>query len=225
MYTIDLEAVLQMVEIKPHEELLADGALTLFDEHTGRAAFVSHQWVAKHHPDPDHKQFRTLQDALQSISSGVTQISVDVVTEIIFGKSPRITQSFDVADLHIWYDYFCCPQHELQGDPSQSQHGELAKAINSIPAYVAKCQVMFVLCPVIDSCDNTTTLSPSSWAGRGSQMLLVSALVFSCLSLQQIFGGPSCLAWQRQRSCGAKVGGAGSRGLSKNVLEMAPSSW
>mmetsp|Transcript_57647 Transcript_57647/g.119148 ORF Transcript_57647/g.119148 Transcript_57647/m.119148 type:complete len:444 (+) Transcript_57647:3-1334(+) len=29
------------------------------------------------------------------------------------------------------------------------------------------CRVMFVLCPVIDSCDNTTTLSPSSWAGRG----------------------------------------------------------
>ena len=51
MYTIDLVVVLQMVKIKPHEELLADGALTLFDENTGRAAFVSHQWVGKHHPD------------------------------------------------------------------------------------------------------------------------------------------------------------------------------
>ena len=40
-------------------------------EHSGRslgnAAFVSHQWVGKDHPDPESKQLRVLQDALQRI--------------------------------------------------------------------------------------------------------------------------------------------------------------
>ncbi|CAE7694981.1 unnamed protein product [Symbiodinium sp. CCMP2592] len=167
MYTIDLAAVLRMVKIKPHEELLADGALTLFDEHMGRAAFVSHQWVAKHHPDPDHKQFRVLQDALRNILSGVTQISLDVVTELIIGKSPKMACSLHPADLHIWYDYFSCPQKENRRDASQTYDSDLAKAISSIPAYIAKCQLMFVLCPVIESCEGRTMLGPSSWANRG----------------------------------------------------------
>ncbi|CAE7039397.1 ANK1 [Symbiodinium sp. CCMP2456] len=167
MYTIDLAAVLQMVKIKPHEELLADGALTLFDENTGRAAFVSHQWVAKHHPDPDHRQFRVLQDALRNILSGVTQISVDVITELIIGKSPKMTHSLHPADLYIWYDYFSCPQKENGRDASKRYDSDLAKAISSIPAYIAKCQLMFVLCPVIESREGRTVLGPSSWANRG----------------------------------------------------------
>ena len=57
MYTVSMAAVLQMQAVKPHEELQENGTLTVFHEGMGRAAFVSHQWVGKKHPDPEHKQF------------------------------------------------------------------------------------------------------------------------------------------------------------------------
>lgn len=46
MYTVSLQVLLEMVDIKVHEELLAEGSLVIFDETRGKAAFVSHQWVA-----------------------------------------------------------------------------------------------------------------------------------------------------------------------------------
>ena len=68
MYTVLLPTVLDMAEIRPHEELKADGLLTLFREDMGKALFVSHQWVGSMHPDPEFKQFRVLQDALRNVA-------------------------------------------------------------------------------------------------------------------------------------------------------------
>ena len=47
MYTVPLHAVLQMVEIEPHEELKAKGLVIEFDKNLGNAAFVSHQWLGR----------------------------------------------------------------------------------------------------------------------------------------------------------------------------------
>ena len=46
MYTVRLEVLLEMVEVKAHEDLRAEGKLVEFHEKMGKAAFVSHQWVS-----------------------------------------------------------------------------------------------------------------------------------------------------------------------------------
>ena len=58
------------MQVEPHEELKQKGLLVDFEESLGNAAFVSHQWVGKQHPDPEAKQLRILQDALQCLGLG-----------------------------------------------------------------------------------------------------------------------------------------------------------
>ena len=48
MYTVRLQVLLKMVEVKAHEDLRAEGKLVEFYEKMGRAAFVSHQWVSNY---------------------------------------------------------------------------------------------------------------------------------------------------------------------------------
>ena len=44
-FTVALEALLRMAEVRPHEELMAAGLLVEFRSRIGKAAFVSHQCV------------------------------------------------------------------------------------------------------------------------------------------------------------------------------------
>eukprot|EP00439_Symbiodinium_sp_Y106_P051703 s4066_g6.t2 len=69
MYTVAADVLLKMTKVEPHEKLkaggkfafesLAWGQLVDFSDGLGRAAFVSHQWLTKQHPDPDFQQMRT----------------------------------------------------------------------------------------------------------------------------------------------------------------------
>ena len=155
MYTVPMAALLQMTEVKPHEALKSDGVLAIFDASMGRAALVSHQWVGHHHPDPDCKQFRVLQDALRNIFAKQTAICPDVMTEVLFGRSKGIdAKEFTGHDMYIWYDYFSCPQLEHQFGCSGHQ-SQLSRAIDSIPAYVSKCALLLVLCPVTETPDRS----------------------------------------------------------------------
>ena len=36
----------------PHEQLLADNSLVIFDQSLGQAMFVSHEWSGRSHPEP-----------------------------------------------------------------------------------------------------------------------------------------------------------------------------
>ena len=65
MYTVPLGTLLEMTMIEPHEALKDRDVLVEFDKNMGNAAFVSHQWVASNHPDPECMQMRVLQDALK----------------------------------------------------------------------------------------------------------------------------------------------------------------
>lgn len=171
MYTVPLEELLRMEEVRPHEHLKARGLVVQFDASIGRAAFVSHQWVGGDHPDPQRKQLKVLQEALQHVMGDLTRIPMDVVTE---GTAPTSrdlsTREFRQWPLFLWYDYFSCPQLEhSQSHPSSEGAfcSELSKAVDSIPAYVAKCAFFFVLCPVIESADRSQVFSPCTWAERG----------------------------------------------------------
>ncbi|CAE7274343.1 unnamed protein product [Symbiodinium natans] len=163
MYTIPALAFLQLTEVKMHEELEEAGLLREFDETMGKAMFVSHQWLSVQHPDPSFEQLKVLQDALRNIASGSSRVNLPIVAEIFHGRSPCPTAADFASDrLHIWYDYFCCPQGRSELAAQNRRH-----AIESIPAYVARCEFFVVLCPAFKHRDQQRTLSHATWGERG----------------------------------------------------------
>ena len=74
MWTVPLETLMSMTTIRPHQELLTEGALVKYHSDLGQAIFVSHQWLSSTHPDPDCKQLKVLQEALRNLLSGAARV-------------------------------------------------------------------------------------------------------------------------------------------------------
>eukprot|EP00438_Fugacium_kawagutii_P029733 Skav215787 [mRNA] locus=scaffold3885:11859:13658:+ [translate_table: standard] len=158
MFTVPLQVLLRMTQIQKHEELMEEDALRRFDESMGRAMFVSHQWLAMEHPDPNFQQLSVLQQALTNLCSGTSRVSLPPVVEVWFGRMPLPTVAdFKKHELYIWYDYFCIPQSN-----AEVRHC----AISSIPSYIAMCYFFVILSPPSKHKEGHT-LSPDSWAERG----------------------------------------------------------
>ncbi|CAE7417646.1 ANK1 [Symbiodinium natans] len=174
MYTMPLPTLLQLSEMSPHEELQADGKLVVFASHMGKAAFVSHQWRDREHPDPECVQLRVLQQAFNYMLESAREIPVDLGTEgLVPGAKSMSTAALRTSSVFIWYDYFSCPQldHEVgllsqDGTVTKCQ-SELDKAVSSIPAYIARCSFFFALCPVVENSSLSKLLTPGTWASRG----------------------------------------------------------
>jgi len=167
MYTIPSDLLLQMTKIEPHEVLKERGDIVVFDASMGKAVFVSHQWVALHHPDPQFKQMRVLQGAVRHLLSDVGFIPLDPSTEVAVPTARRLPlQEFKTLPLYLWYDYISCPQLEQRNCNEKPGDSDLAKAIESIPSYITRCSFFFALCPVIDSPDESRVLTPASWGQR-----------------------------------------------------------
>ena len=167
MYTVALDVLLQMTKLEVHEELKAKGVLEVFEQSKGNAAFVSHQWVGLDHPDPEFEQMQVLQAALRHAILKLNNIPLDVITEIVLPAAKDLpTSKLLSRPLFIWYDYFSCPQLD---EPEWARGGvkNIARAIESIPAYVTKCAFFLVLCPVVESRSLSKILTPSTWAERG----------------------------------------------------------
>lgn len=170
MYTVASDVLLKMTKVEPHEELKARGELTVFNEDIGRTAFVSHQWVAKHHPDPDFKQMDTLQGAVRRLLTGRGFVSLEGTTEsAVRTAKPFPMKAFQAQALFFWYDYFSCPQLEQRKScgADESDGSQQANAINSIPAYVSKSHFFLALCPVLDCPFEANVLSVKTWSRRG----------------------------------------------------------
>ncbi|CAE7340069.1 Ankrd17 [Symbiodinium microadriaticum] len=121
--------------------------------------FVSHQWAAMDHPDPNFDQFEVLQGALRKALSGETTICADVSIELYTGQQTHLpAEELRSKPLFIWYDYFACPQDSLQ---------DRELAISSIPAYVDKAIFFVILCPHVHHRENQGLLSKRSWESRG----------------------------------------------------------
>eukprot|EP00439_Symbiodinium_sp_Y106_P033238 s1911_g3.t7 len=165
MYTVAADVLLKMTRVEPHEMLKARGELVVFSDDLGKAAFVSHQWLSKDHPDPDFKQMRTLQSALKRILNSSGSVSLDFVTEcLVQAAKPLPMQDFQVQTLYFWYDYFSCPQ--LAGQGNVYDHNQ-ASAISSIPSYISACQFFFALCPVLECPLQGKVLTAATWSSRG----------------------------------------------------------
>ena len=153
----------------PHEQLKTNNLLVEFDESLGSAVFVSHEWVGHHHPDPECKQLRVLQDALKHMLSDLQQIPLDIYTETFFPSArPLQVSDLRAEALYVWYDYFSCPQLEFPslGTGRDRPRANLARAVDSIPAYIARCRFFFALCPVVETSSLGKVFSTFSWNAR-----------------------------------------------------------
>ena len=161
MMVMPLQMLLGMSRMQTHEELMARRALVEFVETMGKAMFVSHQWVAAHHPDPASEQLRILQDALVNLQSGQCKVSLPPVIELSVGrlKCPS-TADFKNQQLFIWFDYFSVPQ-----DASGKAGEYRSLAITCIPSYVSRSYFFVTLCPPM--CHHGRSLTYATWAARG----------------------------------------------------------
>lgn len=173
MYTVAAEVVLKMTKVEAHEVLKARNDLVVFARELGKAAFVSHQWVAVQHPDPEFQQMRVLQAALRRLMRGQGVVPLDYVTETVTTAKPLPMKEFQTS-LFLWYDYFSIPQQEVREAyaADESDGSQQAKAINSIPGYVAKCRFFLVLCPFLESGSGAHVLSALTWSRRGGTRTL-----------------------------------------------------
>ena len=150
--------------------LKALGDLTIFDTTKGKTIFVSHQWVAKQHPDPDFKQMSILQNVLRHLMTHSGFVPLDTVTEaFVLRAKPLPMHVFQSSPLFIWYDYFSCPQLEIRDVRTMdgSDGSQQGNCINSIPAYVDHCTFFLALCPVVDSPTADKVFSARTWSCRG----------------------------------------------------------
>ncbi|CAE7800892.1 unnamed protein product [Symbiodinium sp. CCMP2456] len=122
---------------------------------------------------------RTLQDAVRRMLSSSGSVSLDPVTEaVVQTAKPLPMKDFQTHALFFWYDYFSCPQlrhptrvsDETDNDETDNLHQ--ANAINSIPAYVARCEVFIALCPVLDCPLERRVLTPATWSSHHREDVL-----------------------------------------------------
>ena len=126
---------------------------------------ISHQWVSSHHPDPEGQQLKVFQAAMVNLLNGSTEAKPTLWSEIlsfVVGWRPHFaTLDISGSNVVVWYDYFSIPQD------TQIHSSEQRNAINSIAAYIDRCEFFVVLCPALKHATTLSPLNHHSWAERG----------------------------------------------------------
>ena len=128
--------------------------------------FISHQWVSARHPDPEGQQLKVFQAAMVNLLNGSTEAKPTLWSEILSFSHQGWRPHFEITDISgsnvvVWYDYFSIPQD------TQIHSSEQRNAINSIPAYIHRCEFFVVLCPALKHATTLLPLNHYSWAERG----------------------------------------------------------
>ncbi|KAL1495593.1 hypothetical protein AB1Y20_016953 [Prymnesium parvum] len=140
--TLPAAAVLQLDVFPAHEA----ASVVAWRREDGPLCFVSHQWLALHHPDPSASQLRVLQRVLSRLLAGELQV---------YGL-----RAAEAASLHVWLDFWSVPQDAAA---AARRHA----AIHSIPAYAAAAAFMLVLCPPATHADSGQVCNYATWERRG----------------------------------------------------------
>ncbi|CAE8644627.1 unnamed protein product [Polarella glacialis] len=170
MYVMPLQTALELTETPPHQDLLQQGKLIEATDDM-EIIFLSHPWVANGTPDPEFKQFSVFQGALKNLFIGMKiQICPGAAGMLpLFDADNRLTQNnkqHGLASAYLWYDYFGIPQI-VERTEDQNVGAELQKAVDSIPAYIARCQHFFILAPPMMHVHRGYLVNTQAWSERG----------------------------------------------------------
>ena len=132
--------------------------------------FVSHQWLSKKHPDPSGYQSEVLRSALQGLTDGSLRLALDGHW-VFFADERKTTSELQsrIPEAYIWLDWFAIPQitHRASGVNEDVTKTEAAKAIQSIPGYVERCNLFMILTPELFHEDTGMLCNTRSWQSRG----------------------------------------------------------
>ena len=164
MWVLQMAHVLEMRKFLPHQILKAEGLLVEWTPAMS-SIFVSHQWLAREHPDPDGVQLGVLQGILKKLLSKQLKIELDIVSQFWGG-----TMKQDVLDRigeglgegYLWMDYFSVPQ--LLGEDLADDQ---LLYVWSIPSYIDYCDAFVALVPSTIHHDTGQACSLHSWLQRG----------------------------------------------------------
>ena len=143
--------------------------------------FLSHQWTGLDHPDPTLEQLRVVQRMLVRMMSGHGPTTAPEFARATYLPSRTNITPEDwaaiIPDAYIWMDFFCVPQigQHLDGDAN-----DMKLAIDSIPAYVARCSHFLAVVPTVRHNDLPgVTCDYGSWLERGWCRIEMWALMLS----------------------------------------------
>ncbi|CAK9105979.1 unnamed protein product [Durusdinium trenchii] len=149
-----------------------------------RCIFVSHQWVANSHPDPDGQQLLVLQEALQNIIDGKLAVSMDLASHLqgLQTSAPSAEKtSALMREAFLWLDWFSVPQIYSEGNIEEGEvespvasvaskstsFGSQETQIQSIPYFVHSSDMFVVLAPRLIHKDTSAVCNCASWLARG----------------------------------------------------------
>ena len=129
---------------------------------------ISHQWLGWEQPDPHQEHLHSLQKQIRRVISGAAgSVEPTLDSQIKYGARKKLTAAAFQALLprmFIWMDYLSMPQN-VHGSIGQNEDG--MKAINSIPAYVGRSDLMLVLAPAILHSNTGCVCDYRAWRTRG----------------------------------------------------------
>ncbi|CAE7898713.1 unnamed protein product [Symbiodinium necroappetens] len=150
-------------KLKHHQALKAEGLLRHWSSGLF-TLFVSHQWLGRHHPDPNSEQLRVLQGLLRNLLAKTVTIEYDVLTQFFGGTGPK-AELDKLVGAYLWLDYICVPQ--LVESASSSLAYEQLRYVWSIHSYVDRCALFLALVPPCIHHDTGVPCSLNSWLDRG----------------------------------------------------------
>ncbi|CAE8724092.1 unnamed protein product [Polarella glacialis] len=184
MTCVSVAAFMEFQSMTSYGQLLESGLLT----HPPEGApvhFVSHEWLSSVHPDPDSLQLRRLQDVFREIlagqskrlfstanwntfSKGESRASQILDSAVVQSRSPT-EEAFerDIKHGFIWLDWSSVPQTvDATRKSFEKQRQDQMAAVRSIPAYLERCNYLWVLAPTAIHADLQTVRNFSTYRSR-----------------------------------------------------------
>ncbi|CAE8639372.1 unnamed protein product [Polarella glacialis] len=184
MACVSVAAFMEFQSMTSYWQLLESGLLT----HPPEGApvhFVSHEWLSSVHPDPDSLQLRRLQDVFREILAGQSKRLFSTANWNTFSKGERrASQILDSAVMQsrspteeafqrdikhgfIWLDWSSVPQAvDATRKSFEKQRQDQMAAVRSIPAYLERCNYLWVLAPTAIHADLQTVRNFSTYRSR-----------------------------------------------------------
>jgi len=167
MYVISAKEFVKLPRLLPHAELLQRGVLKKWSPKSpNKVILVSHQWLRYSEPDPENEHFSTLQRMLTKLMKcEVAKVDDWWLHKAVFQTKATSVGKSEWADADLWVDYSCMPQ--VGAGSHAKTVRSAAKAVESIPAYVERSDVLLVVAPVCRHKDSGELCNYGSWRGRG----------------------------------------------------------
>lgn len=198
MMVVTTRLILALPILRPFQELLTLGLVKRMMPGSV-ITFISHQWLARAHPDPEGIQLRSLQRFIRAgtrdqikeffserdwaaFKGAVSCKRLPIKrghSELVkaFSRSgleaPDDVLFMELTQNFFWLDYISVPQDEPPGEDGQ------LRAIRSIPYYIEQSRFFMVLCPSAMHAETGELCDYESWLRRGWCRLEIWANVLS----------------------------------------------